>query len=59
MHRSRIIGEIRPKRTEGKPFNAKRVMELAAKIDYPKLSYKQREKIYRKHLEEKYGKHIS
>ena len=59
MHRSRIIGEIRPKRMEGKPFDAKKVLELAKKMNLPKLTYTQREKIYRKHLEEKYGRNLS
>lgn len=59
IHRSKIIGEIMPKKPGEKIFNAKRMLELAEKMNLPKLSYKEREKRYRQHLEKKYGKNIS
>ncbi len=59
VHRSKIIGEVKPKRVEEKVFNAKKMLELARKMNLPKLSYEEREKRYRRHLEKKYGKNIS
>lgn len=59
IHRSKIIGEIMPKKPEGKIFNAKRMLKLAEKMNLPKLSYEERERRYRRHLEKKYGKSIS
>lgn len=58
IHRSKIIGEIRPKKSEVKLFNAKRVLELAKKMNLPKLSYQERERRYRRHLEKKYGQNL-
>ena len=59
IHRSKVIGEVNPKKAEGKVFNAKKMLELAKKMNLPKLSYKERERRYRQHLERKYGKGIS
>lgn len=57
IHRSRIIGEIKPKKGS-KPFtqeDIKQLKKLAEELNLPKTSYEQREKIYRKHLMKKYG----
>lgn len=59
VHRSKIVGEIRPKKQEVKPFNAKQFLKLAKKLNLPKLSYEERERRYREHLMKKYGKGIS
>lgn len=62
VHRSKIVGEIRPKEKKEKIMTKKsiqRLLELAKKMNLPKLSYKQREENYRKHIMEKYGKGIS
>ena len=61
VHRSRIVGEIRPKNQE-KPLTKEGIKELkklAEKLNLPKTNYTQREKIYRKHLMEKYGQGLS
>lgn len=61
VHRSKIIGEIIPKK-ETKPLSRKDIEELkrlAKELNLPKTSYKQRERLYRKHLVEKYGKGLS
>lgn len=58
VHRSHIIGEIKPQK-EIKIMTREainKLKKLAKQLNLPKLSYRQREKIYRKHLEEKYGK---
>ncbi len=61
IHRSAIIGEIRPKR-QPKPLTKEDVRDLkrlAEKLNLPKLSYEEREKRYRKALQQKYGQDLS
>ena len=60
IHRSKIIGVIKSKK-EPKVLtktDIKQLKELATKLDLPKTSYKERERIYRKHLVDKYGKDL-
>lgn len=59
IHRSKVVGEIKPKIYDPKPFNPDRVAAIAKKLNLPKLSYKERERIYRAHLMKKYGKGLS
>lgn len=59
IHRSKVVGEIKPKRAVEKVFNAEKVLKLTKKLDLPKLTYTEREKRYRRHLENRYGKGIS
>lgn len=59
VHRSKIVGEIRPKKQEVKPFNARQFLKFARKLNLPKLSYEERERRYRDHIMKKYGKGIS
>lgn len=59
IHRSKVVGEIRPKMYDPKPFDPDRVAAIAKKLTLPKLSYKEREKRYRTHLLKKYGKGLS
>lgn len=58
VHRSRVVGEIRPKIYDPKPFDPDEFLKLARKLNLPKLSYKERERRYRAHLMKKYGKGI-
>lgn len=61
IYRSKVVAEIRPKK-EAKPltkFDIKKLQKLAEKLNLPKNSYEEREKKYRKHLTEKYGKGLS
>lgn len=61
VHRSRIVGEFRPKR-QAQPMTKKdiaQLRQLAEELNLPKLSYKERERRYRKHLMQKYGKGLS
>ena len=61
VHRSELIGEIVPKRA-AKPLTKADINELkklASELNLPKTSYREREKLYRKHLMEKYGKGLS
>ena len=59
VHRSKIVGEIKPKTYDPKPFDPDKVAEIAKKLNLPKLSYAQRERRYRTHLMKKYGKGLS
>lgn len=61
VHRSKVVGEIKPA-YETKPLterDIKQIQKAARKLSLPKMSYKQREKVYREHLVEKYGKDLS
>ncbi len=58
IHRSKVIGKIQPEQ-ESKPFDAKKFKKLVNSLNLPKTTYAQREKIYRKHLMEKYGQGLS
>lgn len=61
IHRSRVIGKIKPM-DEAKPLTKEgieKLKKLARKLSLPKLSYKERERRYRKHLMEKYGQDLS
>lgn len=59
IHRSRIVGVIKPKKVEEKVFDAQRFLKLVKQINFPRLSVKERERRYRQHLERKYGKNLS
>ncbi len=59
IHRSKVVGEIKPKIYDPKPFNPDAVAEIAKKLNLPKLSYKERDRRYRAHLMKKYGKGLS
>lgn len=59
IHRSKVIGDITPS-YEPKPFNPQAFEKFLAKLKPKKLvSRKERDRIYRKHLEDKYGKDLS
>lgn len=61
IYRSKIVADIKPRR-EQKPltkFDIKKLRDLAKKLNLPKTSYTERERRYRKHLMEKYGKGLS
>lgn len=61
IHRSKIIGVIKPE-SEVKVLqktDIEEIKQLANKLNLPKMSYSQRDRAYRKHLLEKYGKGIS
>lgn len=60
IHRSKVVGEIKPHLTEAPPINVEEFRTFIQTIKPKKLiPRKDREKIYRARLEEKYGKGIS
>lgn len=61
IHRSRVVGRFQPVQ-EAQPLtreDIEQIQKLANELNLPKLSYKERERRYRKHLMEKYGKSLS
>lgn len=59
IHRSKVVGEFKPQTDQSKLFDANRVKKIVKKLNLKTYSYAQREKIYRDHLMNKYGKGIS
>ena len=61
IHRSKIVGVIEPaKPPEAAPINVEEFRKFLKEIKPKKIiPRKDREKIYRAHLEEKYGKGVS
>lgn len=59
IHHSKVVGEIRPKpENKVKVFNAKAFKKAVARLNLRKTTYEERDRIYRKHLMEKYGKNL-
>ena len=62
IHRSKIVGVIKPIQKSTKPLTQEDIdslKRLAKAQNAPRISYKERERIYRRHLMEKYGKGLS
>ena len=60
VHRSQVIGEILPIKEDAKAFDIKKFRIFIESPQKGKsLSYQEREQLYRKHLEDKYGKDLS
>ncbi|MDO8497550.1 MAG: hypothetical protein Q7S61_03320 [bacterium] len=60
VHRSRVIGEISPVKSKTKTFDVKKFRGFIKTAKTKNnLSYQERDDLYRKHLEEKYGKDLS
>lgn len=55
IHRSKVIGVIKPKTEKVKVFDARRFSKVAEKLDLPVLGYKKREKRYREAMAKKHG----
>jgi len=56
IHRSRIVGEIRPKKVGVKVFDAKKFLKITSKLNLPRLSDQELKQNYFQHLKKKYGK---
>lgn len=55
VHRSKIVGEIKPKIDDPKPFDAKKFLKIVEKLNFPKLSSKQIDARYRAAMTKKHG----
>lgn len=58
IHRSRVVGEIRPKIFDPKPFNPDKFFKALRKLNLKPISVREARRRYRKHLMEKYGKSV-
>ena len=59
IHRSKVVGEIKPKTYDPKPFNAAKFLKTIEKLNFQPLIPKQIEKRYRAAMMKKHGKSIS
>ena len=55
IHRSRIVGEIKPK-SQGKIFDTKKFLKAISGLNLPSLSDEEIAKRYREEMEKKHGK---
>jgi len=59
IHRSRVVGEIKPKIYDPKPFDPDKFLKIVKKLNFPELSQRQIQARYRRAMMEKHGKSIS
>ena len=59
IHRSRVVGEIKPKVYDPKPFDSAKFLKAVRKINFPKLTPRQVEARYRAAMVEKHGQGLS
>lgn len=55
VHRSKVIGEIKPKIHEPKPFNSARFLKTIKKLNFSPLSLDEIDKKYREAMTKKHG----
>ncbi len=58
IHRSKVVGEIKPKIYDPKPFNARKFLKIVEKLNLPKLTPRQIEAKYRKAMMKKHGQNL-
>ena len=58
IHRSKLIGTIRPKKKVIKGFDADAVMAITAKFNHPILTDKEIDRRYRAAMIKRHGKHL-
>ncbi|MBI2329938.1 hypothetical protein HYU94_00935 [Candidatus Daviesbacteria bacterium] len=59
IHRSKVVGEIRPKIYDPKPFDSEKFLKIVEKLNLPKLTPRQIETRYRKAMIKKHGQNLS
>lgn len=59
IHRSRVVGEIKPKIYDPKPFDPDKFLRVVKKLDFPRLTSKQIEERYRAAMMKKHGEGFS
>ena len=59
IHRSKVVGEIKPKIYDPKPFDPDKFLNIVKELNFPELSQRQIEARYRIAMMEKHGKGIS
>lgn len=59
IHRSTVVGEIKPKIYDPKPFDPDRFAKIVKKLNFPRLTSRQIEARYRIAMMKKHGKSLS
>lgn len=59
IHRSKVVGEIKPKIYDPKPFDADKFLKIVEKLNFPRLTPRQIEARYRKAMMKKHGQGLS
>lgn len=59
IHRSRVIGEIKPKIYDPKPFDPDKFAKIVKKLNFQKLTTRQIEARYRVAMMKKHGQDLS
>lgn len=59
IHRSKMVGEIKPNIHDPKPFDPDKFTKIVEKLNFPKLTMRQIDKRYRAAMMKKHGKSIS
>jgi len=59
VHRSKVIGRIKPTDKESITFDFASFQKLAGRLKLPTLTYKQIKSRYSAYLKKKYGKNLS
>lgn len=58
VHRSKLIGTVKPKKVKAERFDPEKAMKIATKLRYPILSDTEIDKRYRAAMMKKHGKHL-
>lgn len=59
IHRSKVVGEIKPKIYDPKPFDPDKFLKIVEKLNFPSLTPKQIDARYRKAMMKKHGQNLS
>lgn len=59
IHRSEVVGEVRPKQEKGGVFNAREFVKKIKALNLPKLTDKEIEIRYRNAMMKKHGRYLS
>ncbi len=59
IHRSKVVGEIKPKIYDPKPFNPDEFLKIVRKLNLLRLTPRQIETRYRKAMMKKHGQNLS
>lgn len=59
LHRSRVVGEIKPKIYDPKPFDPNKFIKITKDLNLPRLTDRQKEARYRAAMMKKHGKNLS
>lgn len=55
VHRSKVVGEIKPKIYDPKPFDSDKFIKVIERLNFPKLTFRQIDARYRAAMMKKHG----